>query len=225
MCFSAGASFGASAVLSVAGVLTLRKTETRSQYLFAGFPLLFALQQFTEGFVWLSLSYPNFAFLQNLSVYLFLIFAQIIWPVWVPLSVLLLEQKPKRKAALYILTFAGGIVSAFFTYYQMNYHPIAQIISCHIHYELILPLSNYWFSDIFYIIPTVLPFFISSRRRIWVFGIAIIISYAVTQKFYSDYALSVWCFFAAILSVIIYYTISKINEGAHSEKIREWNKN
>lgn len=224
MCFSAGASFGASAVLAVTGILTIKKVDKKSQYLFASIPLIFALQQFIEGFVWLSLSNPDFAFLNNFSVHVFLVFAQVVWPFWLPLSVLLLEQKAIRKKIIFFLTFTGGLVSVFLAISLINYHPEAQIVSCHIQYKLAFPLATFKFSEIFYFMPTVLPLFISSIKRMWVFGVAILISYIVTEIFYTEYALSVWCFFAAILSVIIFYTVGKINDRDRSEKIREWYK-
>jgi len=225
MCFSAGASFTASAVLAVTGVLTIKKTEKRSQLLFAAIPIIFAVQQFTEGFVWLSLSDSAYVSFNTLSVYVFLIFAQVLWPTWVPLSILLLEPKAKRKPSLYILTLLGGIVSSVLAYYLINYHPVAQINSCHIQYVLSFPMSTYMFSGMFYFIPTVVPLFISGIKRMWVFGAAIMISYIITQLFYIEFVISVWCFFSAILSVIIYYTISKINEGDRSDKMKEWYKN
>ncbi|MEI6595979.1 MAG: DUF6629 family protein [Bacteroidota bacterium] len=225
MCFSAGASFGASAVLSVVGVLTLKKVEKKQQYLFAAIPIIFAIQQFTEGFVWLSISNADFAFLHRASVHLFLIFAQVLWPVWIPISVLLLEQKRKQKIALYALTFWGTIVSCVLAFYLTNNNPVAQIDSCHIQYLLVAPLSDFRFSGMFYFIPTVIPLFISGIKKLWVFGVATVVSYLVTQLFYVEYSLSVWCFFAAVLSVIIYYLMGIIKDGEHSEKMREWYKN
>ncbi len=225
MCFSAGASFGASAVLAVTGVLTLRKVENKSQYLFAAIPIIFAVQQFTEGFVWLSISNPDFAFLHNLTVHLFLIFAQVLWPFWLPVSVLLIEKKHKQKIMLFALTFWGTIVSSVLAYYLTNNHPVAQIDSCHIQYILVAPMSDYWFSGIFYFIPTVVPLFVSSIKRLWIFGMAIVVSYVITQIFYLEYSLSVWCFFAAVLSVIIYYLMNIITDSERSNKMMEWYKN
>src|SRR5476649_1319487 len=97
MCFSASASFGAGAVLLVMGITSLKKSSKPSQILFASIPLFFALQQITEGFLWLSLLHPLYASCRWPATYLFLLFAQIIWPIWVPLSIRLLEKKPNRK--------------------------------------------------------------------------------------------------------------------------------
>ena len=53
MCFSAAANFIGSGALATVGVVTLTKVKHRRELLFASLPLLFAIHQFIEGFVWL----------------------------------------------------------------------------------------------------------------------------------------------------------------------------
>ena len=55
MCFSAAANFVGSGVLGTVGVVTLTRVKHRRELLFASLPTLFAIHQFTEGFVWLGL--------------------------------------------------------------------------------------------------------------------------------------------------------------------------
>ncbi len=55
MCFSPEADFTAAAVVGVVGVATLRLVREPRDLLIAALPLLFALHQFVEGFVWLGL--------------------------------------------------------------------------------------------------------------------------------------------------------------------------
>jgi hypothetical protein len=55
MCFSPEADFTAAAVVGVVGIETLRRVRTRRELLVGSLPLLFAMHQFTEGFVWLGL--------------------------------------------------------------------------------------------------------------------------------------------------------------------------
>ena len=55
MCFSATANFVGSGVLGGLGVATLAKVKHRREWMFAALPTMFALHQFTEGFVWLGL--------------------------------------------------------------------------------------------------------------------------------------------------------------------------
>ena len=55
MCFSATANFVGSGVLGAGGVATLTKVKHRRELLFAALPMLFAIHQLIEGFVWLGL--------------------------------------------------------------------------------------------------------------------------------------------------------------------------
>ena len=57
MCFSATASFVAGTTLSTIGVATITKVKQRSELPFALIPLLFGIQQFIEGIIWLTFSH------------------------------------------------------------------------------------------------------------------------------------------------------------------------
>ena len=133
--------------------------------------------------------------------------------------------KTNQKNHLDSINHLGKGISSVLSYYLATNIPIAKIDCYHIQYLLIGPMHEYWFRGLFYFIPTVIPLFISSMKKLWIFGIAIVIAYIVTQLFYLKYALSVWCFFAAILSLIIYYVMKKISDSKHSEKMKEWYKN
>ena len=106
MCFSAEASFGASAVLFGVGCLTISRVQEIRQLPFATIPFIFSIQQFFEGLLWLALKNQEYQQWQNLGTQTFLIFAQIIWPLWVPTSILLLEKKHAR---IKILSIFSGI--------------------------------------------------------------------------------------------------------------------
>ena len=97
MCFSTSASFGAGIVLSAVGFATIKKAQQPSQIAFASIPLIFSAQQITEGFLWLALSNSTFAPLQNITTYIFLFIAQIIWPFAVPIATLILTKRESRK--------------------------------------------------------------------------------------------------------------------------------
>src|ERR1044071_4197500 len=113
MCFSANASFIAGSVLATTGVLTLRKVKSPKHILFAAIPLIFSVQQFTEGFVWLSLSDPGGQAWRSIPITIFLFFAHVAWPVWVPLSVFTLEKNPQRGKILLGMLLIGIAVSAY----------------------------------------------------------------------------------------------------------------
>lgn len=203
MCFSASASFGAGIVLSAIGIVSIRKAETRSQIAFASIPLIFAFQQITEGFLWLALSNSEFASLRQPTTYIFLFFAQVVWPFWVPFAISKLEKVQIRKQIEKALTLLGAIVSLYLAYCLISFHVEAKIIGMHISYEQDYPTSLGKYSGLLYIIATILPPFFSTIKGMWALGSSIFISYIITTIFYTDYIVSVWCFFASIISIVI----------------------
>ena len=212
MCFSATASFGASAVLGVVGVATLTKVQTRSHVPFAAIPLLFGIQQASEGMLWVMLGDSAYISYQHIPTFIFLLFAQVVWPVWVPFSIMLVEKDQKRKRLLKSLTIIGAAVSAYLAYCLIVYDVHAEIAGHHIHYFLDFHLAMVWFGGIAYFIPTVLPPFVSSERRMRLLGVTILISYIFTTLFYREYLLSIWCFFAAVLSGIVFLIMNVLKK-------------
>ena len=113
MCFSAAASFTGGAVLSAAGVATVKRAYRPNQRLFSLIPLLFAFQQLAEGVLWVTLRSTGFDSLQKVAMYLFLIMALVIWPTLIPLSMWLMEETKSRKRILTILVAAGPAFRCF----------------------------------------------------------------------------------------------------------------
>jgi hypothetical protein len=212
MCFSANASFGAGAALLAAGVLSVRFIRKPEQIPFAVIPLIFGIQQICEGFLWLSLMNTEYQSWQNGSTYAFLVFAQIVWPAWVPFSIFLIEKNNLRKKILLGLSMIGGSVSIYLAYCIFNFPLLASISSHHIHYELKFPLHQVYLSGILYFIPTVLPAFFSSVKSMRFFGVCILISYVITKIFFGENLVSVWCYFAAVLSVIVLLIMKNIQK-------------
>ena len=206
MCFSAVASFAGGAVISGVGIATQQERKKPGQRLFASIPLVFALQQFSEGVIWVTLKSNTHASLQNVATHVFLAAALVVWPIVVPLSVFLMEVFKGRKMLLIALIILGGIVSIYNVHNLLTYQVSPQIQDFHIKYIDNFPTSL-GFIPIFYGISTLVPLFVSSVRRVWLLGLAIAISLAVSIIFYTDYVTSVWCFFAAILSVMIYWIL------------------
>jgi hypothetical protein len=217
MCFSAGASFAAGVVLSAVGVATQRKVRKPSQRLFAAIPLLFGFQQFTEGVLWVTLRSSGYDWLQNAATYIFLIMALVIWPVMIPLSMWFMEEVKKRKKILVSLIVMGGIVSLFYAFCLISYNVTPQIKSFHIQYIHEFPQTLVDIAYAFYVASIVVPLFVSSVRWMWLLGILIAVSYLVTGIFFAQYLASVWCFFAALSSVVIYWILSKSQTSVPSE--------
>lgn len=214
MCFSAGASFAGGVVISAVGVGAQTKVIKPSQRLFAVIPFFFGFQQVAEGVLWVTLGSAKYPVLQDAATYIFLVTALVIWPVMVPLSVRFMEEVKRRKQILTGLLIAGCLLSAVYAFCLVYYDVYPQINSFHIEYVYNVPQTLMTVAFVFYLITTIAPFFVSSVRRMWVFGIMIAISCIVTGIFFAQYLTSVWCFFAAIISVIIYWILSGVKTKA-----------
>ena len=97
MCFSPMASFVASFFLGGVYLAAYRKVLNQNKYLPAILgivliPFFFAIQQFSEGFVWLSLLYNFNDIIKNMAINMFMFFAFIFWPAYTPISMYRLEQ-------------------------------------------------------------------------------------------------------------------------------------
>ena len=223
MCFSATASFGAGIVLAVIGVATIKKRELPSQIYFAAIPFLFCIQQVSEGFLWLALQNPVFSLLEKPAMYIFLFFAQIVWPLWLPFALFKLESEELRKKILLIPLAIGMLVSFYLTYCLLFYNVSAKIIGYHISYQQDYPIRFGGYGDFLYIVATIFPPLISSLKRMWILTIIIMVSYIITIFYYPDYIISVWCFFASAISFMVLYIVQLIkNKGEKPSLINQF---
>lgn len=205
MCFSAEASFVAGGVLAVVGVASVKNAKSADQIPFAAIPFLFAVQQSAEGTVWLGLGIANAESWRQFPIYIFLILAQVVWPFWVPLSVLLLEKNSLRRKIMQVILSMGVAISFYLLYCLFAYDVSAEIHSGHIKYALDFPLHFVWLTNIFYFVPTVIPLFICSIKKMVLLGIMVLISLIVAQVYFEAHLISVWCYSAAIISITIFW--------------------
>jgi hypothetical protein len=77
-------------------------------------------------------------------------------------------------------------------------------MDCHILYNTESPQSLALPTFIFYLAATIAPFFVSGIKRMYLLGIIMSISCLAAAIFYKLYLTSVWCFFAAVISIFIY---------------------
>ena len=211
MCFSASASFVAGAALSAAGVVTLRMTSRKAEIPFAMIPLLFGLQQLTEGLIWLS--FRKESMLPNATLtFIYSLFSHVLWPIYIPFAVGLLETVPLRRKAVAACQIAGTAVGLYLLYFIVQFPVTSRVLEKHIAYD----------SPHFYIVAVMLLYLtatcasslFSSSRVIQVFGALSLATFIAAYAIHVATFFSVWCFFAAILSFIIYYYFRQARSGA-----------
>jgi hypothetical protein len=207
MCFSPEASFAGGIIISTIGFATITKVHKPSQMLFASIPLFFGVQQIVEGALWLTIPNSDYINFQKICTYFFLVMADVLWPVLIPLSVLFMEERLKRKKILRILLGLGLLLSLYYASCFLFYSVKPEISGYHIYYKTDFPDYLSIPAFIIYLIVTITPLFISSIKRTHLLGVLMFLSCLVTAIFFTQYLTSVWCFFAALISGVIFWIL------------------
>lgn len=203
MCISAEVNFVASAVIGAVGVATLAHVRHPRDVLFGAMPLLFALHQFTEGFVWLGLDGAISELSRDNAAFLFLLYAQGILPIAMPLSVLLMEDVPWRRVALAAITALAFVFGAYMIWGVMSFPT-----SCYAENRSVVysnPVTETMWTGILYILVTCGALVLSGFRVVRWFGVLNLIGLTVVFLMKSYAFSSVWCFYAAVISVLLYW--------------------
>lgn len=227
MCYSATVSFSAAAVLLTTGVYTARQAwQLPVRYwLWALMPLLFGLQQAFEGGVWQALDAgePSSALHFALG---FHFFSHFLWPWWLALSSFLVEpEKIRRRIFLgcaLIGAAAGGLVFATMLLYPewmtvaVKQHSIIYNFSIPIRSDIPMPVTPL----MIYGLLVLLPLLFSSHKPIRIFGVLVVMSMVLASAAYNEAFVSVWCFFAAVLSLYLVYMIRRLaaEKNAHGNR-------
>ncbi len=207
MCFSAGASFAGGVVLTAIGVMTVRINNDPSRRMFAAIPLIFGVQQISEGFVWVALQSSGNDLMLSLASYLFLFTAVVVWPFYLPLSVMLMEKGKSLRRVLIPFLVVGILVSLYYGVRILVNDVEPRISSHHIKYSGNFPPQWAQIAFAAYATATLIPLFISSVRKMWLLGLLMATSCLITGIFFKEYLTSVWCFFAALISVVIWLIV------------------
>jgi len=206
MCFSATASFTAGTALSAVGGLTLRKSEGKVELPLALVPLLFGVQQLTEGVLWLSLRNDLATLFESWATYIFSMFSHVLWPIYVPFAILLVEHNRRRRNAIAVFQALGIGVGLYLLYFIVRYPVTARVEGRSIFYD-----SPHFFimgALVIYLLATCVSGLFSSHRCVNIFGVlAFVLAIAAYQVSVKTFV-SVWCFFAAVLSLLVYVHFS-----------------
>lgn len=207
MCFSASASFIASGVLGGIGLASIALVRSKKLVAIACIPLLFAIQQFAEGVVWVDAS--------PIAATIFLFFALIVWPFYTPFALLMAESDNGKRVSLYLLTIIGLGLSLCLLFGLLSSDVSFYIQDCHIVYDaariLLINDRMSLFLGSIHCLVTIIPFFISSQQYIKQIGLLIMGTCLIAYLFYTVYFISVWCFFAALTSAAVLVIVRNNN--------------
>jgi len=214
MCFSASASFAVGAALIGPGYYSIKHTESSGMLAFASTPILFSFHQIAEGVLWLSLTNPDLAYLYKPALYGYSFISTPIWPIWVPLIMWLMETDQRRKKILYYFMLMGAAVALYMMYCLIVYGVSADAEHGHIRYTRDFPYL-YVIRPMNLAAIAITPF-LSTLRYTKLLAAAMMASLILSYIFYKEHVISVWCFFAAILSLLVILVVVS-NKGNYSK--------
>lgn len=222
MCFSAKASFLASALLMPLGLAAIQSARIqglRKTLPLAMAPALFAIQQTCEGLVWVGLQHQQtFRLTTTLSLaegaaLSFLFFAYALWPVWIPWAAVCLLPEAGVARALPLLGLVPGLMLWFPLLSQPHLalpeqvgHSLAYALNprmAHLLPPLLGPgLYAAWI---------VLPLLCVPSGRVRLFALTLALAFALSLWANSQSLTSIWCFASAVLSAQILWILREEN--------------
>jgi Family of unknown function (DUF6629) len=211
MCFSADASFAAGAALiPVGGICVAMALRKRPALLpLALVPIFFGLQQLSEGFVWLGLHDADTALTRPASL-VFLFFALAFWPFWFPLITAVAETQPRKRVIFRWLTVISAVW--FFVLYLPIITGPESVLTTRVAHHSIqydydgLAIYRYISKPLLrvaYFMCVALPMLFGSESLGKLPGLFFAVSAVISALVFSYAFVSVWCFFAALLSAYL----------------------
>ncbi len=201
MCFSATANSVGSGVLGAAGVVTLTKVKHRRELLFAALPMLFAVHQFIEGFVWLGLDGILSPAVAHDMGAAFMLYAQGLLPFLLPLSVLMFEPNAESRSRMMPFLVLGGATTLYILWALTAFPLQLYVRGNSIVY--MNQATNNTAVAVLYVIATCGSLFFSKIKMMVIFGAANLAILLVVMEVKRYAFTSLWCAYAAVASVII----------------------
>lgn len=203
MCVAPEVDLGAAVVIGAVGVDAIRHVERPGQIALASLPLLFAVHQAVESIVWWGAQGDVSSRLGDAAMWVYLVFALVVLPVLVPFAVTTDERDPDRRRLMAAFAIPG-IVTSIVLLAQLIEGPVTvRAESLHLEYSIGLDWGVLVTS--LYVAATCGPLLVSSAPRLRLFGIANLFGVLLLGylNFGAGGIISLWCFWAAVVSVLI----------------------
>ncbi|MDR3422777.1 MAG: hypothetical protein P4L80_16290 [Xanthobacteraceae bacterium] len=186
--------------------MTVRRAGKADRML-AFIPLIFSLQQALEGFVWLTQA----AGCGRDAGYGFAIIAFCLWPLYVPVASWRSETDRRLRAFMLSFALPGGVVAAAAAW--------ALFVGLKIDFATnkiqYLPTTRYpLIFDYIYAACVIGPFLLHRNIYLRLFGCLILVFFGLSILLFNPARYSVWCFFAAISSIVLYFFVTSRNGRA-----------
>ncbi len=195
--------------------MTLAEVKHRRELLFAAMPCLFALHQFIEGFVWLGLNGTLPPIVAHDAGAAYLLYAQGLLPFLLPLSVLLIEPLGPRQRRMLDFSLLGGALAIYILWGLIAY-PIEVYAQAHgiVYFNQV---STTDLVAVLYVAATCGALFFSGFRALVLLGWLNLVGLVIVILVRKYEFTSIWCAYAAVVSVVIYFFFRSSRANRPSE--------
>jgi len=187
--------------------MCLKKARWKREYPVASIPILFSIQQFIEGILWLVLEDGTMAQTVFWLTGIYAVFVGMIWPIYAPFAIYMDEREGARRKLIKYIGVIGVFLAAY-TAFGLAQGPVeSKILGHSIKYDhnMFAPKAIL----VLYLMATCTPFILSGYRNIHIAGMVTFFGFLTAYFSYREVFASVWCFFAATASIFIYFHFTK----------------
>ena len=208
MCFSPQADAAVGVIVVAVGVDALRHVRVANEIVLGSLPVLFGVHQLTEAFVWWGLEGRVADVVQTVALWTYLVFAFALVPILVPVAVGLVERRLGRRRVIVACGLLGAAVGVALAVPMLRGSVTATIESRHIGYHVDALTRGGQLTSL-YVIATCGALLASSYRDLAALGAANLIAVPLLVWLTVSGFVSLWCFWAAIVSVVIAFHLRR----------------
>jgi hypothetical protein len=202
MCFSPQADLVGGLAIGAIGVDVVRHVNRRrDRMLLAALPLLLGAHQLDEAFVWWGQQGHVPSGVGRVALWIYLLIAFVVLPIFVPVAVYALEPAKRRKQ-LMIPFIVIGVSVAVWLFVAMVRGPLGVTVHPY-HLAYTIKPGHGLVVISLYVIACCGTLLFSGYRHVVFFGAINLVAVAVIAKLTVDGFASVWCGWAAVTSGVI----------------------
>jgi hypothetical protein len=202
VCFAAEADALVGAAVVAIGVDALRDVEEPKEIPLAALPLLLGLHQLSEAFVWWGLQGHVAHSIERASTWVYLLFAFSALPILIAIAVGLVEPVVARRHVIAAFGLLASVVAIALTTAMVRGTLEAAIDSRHIEYSVDTLGYGGQLTGL-YVLATCGALLASSYRDLATLGVLNLVVVPLLMALTIGGFVSLWCFWAAIVSVVI----------------------
>jgi len=202
VCFSPQADVGGGLLICAIGVDAVRHIGQRREFIaLAWIPALLGAHQFIEALVWLWLQGHVPRGIGHIALWVYLLVAFVVLPVFVPLAVIAAEPARRRKQVMAPFALIGAVI-AVTLFAAMVRGPVGvKLAPYHLSYGIRLPAGLVIIA--LYVVAVCGPLLMSGYRNVVLFGVVNLIAVVIIARLTISGFASVWCGWAAVSSAAI----------------------